>query len=222
MNILIVTAHDKPESLTAALYNTSLGVLERAEHVLEMTELYSHQFNAVASLIDFQTSSGVHTNYMFEQQRSMNIGSGFSPDITAEMQKITKAELIIFHFPLWWSAPPAILKGWFERVFAMGFAWNSGSRYEAGLLRGKKALIVTSCGDPESYYSPDGMHKATVQQHLYPLMHGILAYSGLDVLKPFIVHNVTAAEKKELDVQIDSYRLLLQSIESYDSYLYKY
>jgi NAD(P)H dehydrogenase (quinone) len=222
MNVLIVSAHDDTKSFVAALHNTALGVFERTQDSVMVTDLYAQQFNPVASIIDFRTSSGTHANYMFEQQRAVNTGSGFSPDLQAEMDKVAKADIIIIHFPLWWGSPPAILKGWFERVFAMGFAWNSNSRYSKGLLKGKKILLAVSVGDPASYYSSEGMHRATVEQHLYSLTHNTLAFCGFDVFKPYIVSNVTAASQDELEGKIETYRLLLQSIQDYDSYIYKH
>lgn len=222
MKILIISAHDDTKSFVAALHNTALGVLERSEHKVAVSDLYAQQFNPIASIVDFKTSSGTHANYMFEQQRAVNTGSGFSPDLQAEMDKVLGADLIIIHFPLWWGGTPAILKGWFERVLAMGFAWDSKNRYANGLLKGKKILLTVSVGDPKSYYSAEGMHKATVEQHLYGLTHGTLAFCGFDVLKPFVIDNVTASSQEELEAKIESYRLLLESIESYEDYIYKH
>lgn len=222
VNILIVTAHDDPKSFVAALHNTALGVLERAEHSVSVTDLYAQSFNPVAAKSDFETRSVGHVNYMFEQQRTVNTGEAFSPDIRAEMDKVSAADMIIIQFPLWWGGPPAILKGWFERVLAMGFAWGADNRYEKGLLHGKTALVVVAAGDPQAYYSADGMHKASVEQHLYGLLHGTLAFCGLNVLKPIIVANTTAASREDLDAAVIAYRDLLQSIDSYKSFIYRY
>lgn len=222
MNILVVSAHDDPKSFVAALHNTALGVFERSEHKTVVTDLYAQQFNPVASSLDFKTKSASHANYMFEQQRAVNVGNSFSPDILEEMEKIKAADIVVIHFPLWWGATPTILKGWFERVLAMGFAWNADSRYSNGLLKGKKVLLAVSVGDPESYYSRDGMHKATVEQHLYSLTHSTLAFCGFDVYKPFIIHNVTAASQSDLEEQVETYRKLLESLSTYQDFVYKH
>lgn len=222
MNVLVISAHDDTKSFVAALHNTALGVFDRSTHNVMVSDLYAQQFNPVASILDFKTSSGTHANYMFEQQRAVNTGSGFSPDLQAEMDKVAKADLIVIHFPLWWGGPPSILKGWFERVMAMGFAWNSESRYAKGLFKGKKVLLTVSVGDPESYYSASGMHRATVEQHLYSLTHSTLAFCGFDVYKPVIISNVTAAAQDELETKLESYRQLLTTIDDYDSYVYKH
>ena len=75
--------------------------------------------------------------------------------------------------------------------------------------------------DPESFYSAEGMHRATVTQHLYPLLHNTFAYCGMSVLQPFIIHNTTAASKDELESQIKSYQKLLQTIEHSHQVLYR-
>lgn len=220
MKILVVSAHDNPKSYVAALHNTALGVFERGNHTVAVTDLYAQGFNPVASKVDFSTKSNSHANYMFEQQRTMNTGAGFSPDIKAEMEKVSNADLLVVHFPLWWGGPPAILKGWFERVFAMGFAWSSEGRYAKGHLRGKKVLVTVSTGDPKSYYAADGMHRATVEQHLFSLLHNTLAFCGLSVIQPFVIHSTTAASREDLEAEIIRYRDFLRTIEQFNNYLY--
>ncbi len=222
MNILLVTAHENNASFTARLQNAALGVLERAGHKVAMTDLYAQQFNPVASIIDFNTSSGANADYIFEQERAVNTGSGFSPDINAEMEKVKNADLIIIHFPLWWSGLPAILKGWFDRVLAMGFAWDASSRYSTGLMRGKKVLTSVAVADPISYYDVKGMHGASIEQHLYGVLHSTLAFCGFDIFKPFIVDNTTMSTNEDLSSKINEYRTLLNSIEEYSDYIYKY
>jgi len=222
MKVLVVSAYLSPQSLTASLHNVALGALERAGHTVSVTSLYAQQFNPVASSLDFAVTSGAAANYMFEQQRTANTTSGFSPDIVAEMQKVSDADIILFHFPLWWGAPPAILKGWFDRIFAMGFAWDADHRYESGLLRGKRALLCITTGDPDAYYAPEGMHRASIVQHLYPLLHGTLAFCGMDVFQPIIVSNVTAADRGDLETKTKDYQTIITRIEQFNKYLYKH
>ena len=51
-------------------------------------------------------------------------------DVAAEQHKLLRADLVIFQFPLWWFSMPAIMKGWFERVYAYGFAYGVGEHSE--------------------------------------------------------------------------------------------
>jgi len=222
MTILLISAHDDPRSLVGALQNTALATLERAGHKTLVTDLYAQGFNPVASSLDFKTKQATSANYMFEQQRTINTNSGFSPDIQSEMDKVSQADLVIFHFPFWWAGPPAIMKGWFDRVLAMGYAWNGDARYSNGLMRGKKALLVTACGDPNSFYSTEGMHRATVEQHLYGVAHNVLAFCGFDVLQSVVLSNTTAASEAEIGEDIKSYAELLKTIDQETDYIYKH
>jgi putative NADPH-quinone reductase len=79
----------------------------------------------------------------------------------------------MFHFPVWWFSAPAILKGWFDRVFATGVTWNFGYIDDADLLKGKIAMLVITMGGGEDLYQNSGAHKATILQ----ILHTILQYA---------------------------------------------
>ena len=223
MNVFMVYAHQDTTSFGSAMHNRALSFFEKRGDQVTVSDLYGSGFHAVAAKWDFVTSGGPHQNYMMEQKRiaEKDNGAGFAEDIKTEIARLRAAELIVFEFPIWWNAPPAIMKGWFDKVFALGIAWDGSHRYQNGLLHGKKALIITSAGDDESLYTPEGVHKATLTQYLYPLLHGTLAQSGFDVLKPFIAYNLTAAgedERQEMLARLNSY---LESWSSNPVYLYK-
>ncbi len=223
MKVLFVYAHEDPQSFGAALHNRALSYFERGEHKSVVSDLYALGFHAVAEKWDFVVSGGPHQNYMLEQKRVADKGlSAFSEDIKEEITKLRNAELVIFEFPLWWSAAPAIMKGWFDKIFAMGIAWDGDHRYQHGLLAGKKALVVTTSGDPEDYYATNGMHGATVEQHLYPLLHSTFAHAGMDVLKPFVAHNLTIAEESERQDIIESLERYLEKTTQTPEYIYKH
>lgn len=190
MNILIVYAHHEPGSFTSAMKNLAIEVLSRQGHGMVVSDLYGEGFNPVAQKWDFVTTSGGHFNYMTEQKHAANLDLAFSPDILGEIQKVKAADIILFAAPLWWFGAPAILKGWFDRVLAMGVAWDSGRFYEKGLLRGKQAMLIVSAGHPAQYYSEVGKHGATPLQVLHAINHGTLAFCGLDVQEPFVALNV--------------------------------
>lgn len=190
MNVLVVYAHHEPGSFTGALKNLAVEVLSRQGHAVVVSDLYGEGFSPVAQKWDFVTTSGGHFNYMMEQKHAANLDLAFSPDILGEIQKLKAADIIIFATPLWWFSVPAILKGWFDRVLAMGVAWDSGQFYEKGLLRGKQAMLIVSAGHPAPYYSEGGKHRATPIQVLHGINHGTLAFCGLDVHEPFVALNV--------------------------------
>ena len=62
-------------------------------------------------------------------------GTGTTPsDVQVEVDKIKQADRLVLHFPLWWFAPPAILKGWFDRAFQHGALHETNMRFDSGLI----------------------------------------------------------------------------------------
>jgi NAD(P)H dehydrogenase (quinone) len=194
LNILIVYAHHEPSSFTAAMKNVAIQALESDGHTVTVSDLYGQGFSAVAQKWDFVTTSGNHFNYMTEQKHAANLQMAFSPDILGEIQKLQAAEILLIVTPLWWMSVPAILKGWFDRVLAMGVAWDTGRIYENGLMRKKQAMLAVAGGHPADFYDVSGRHKATVNQILHPINHGTLAFCGFNVHEPFVTLNVMSSD----------------------------
>ena len=223
MNVLFVYAHQDPESFGAAMHNTTLGIFEKRGDTCVISDLYASGFHAVAEKWDFKTSGGAHTNYMLEQKRvSGGDGTSFAEDIKTEIAKIRAAGLIIFEFPIWWGSVPAIMKGWFDKVFALGVTWDGDHRYHNGLLGGKKALVIAGAGDTKQMYSAEGLHGATIEQHLYPLLHSTLAHAGLDVYKPYIASGLTAAPDLERQKILEDLQAHVTALLEKPTFLYKH
>lgn len=222
MNVLLVYAHSDPSSYTASLHRVAEETLTVAGHTVVTSDLYGTGFKPIAEKIDFSTLSGQHYNYLNEQLHASSQDWAYSVDIVEELQKIKEADVVLFYFPLWWCGPPAILKGWFDRVLTMGTAWDGEHIFSTGLYRGKKAGVVVCTGQPESYYHADGVQKATVQQMLYPVLHGTLAYCGFDVLEPFVVHGLSTANEFTISEGLRLYKDSVQNLETAPRFLYKY
>lgn len=222
MNILSVYAHHEPSSFTAALKNTATSILSNQGHIIVESDLYASGFSAKAEKYDFNIYSGGHFNYMLEQKFAAGREMAFAADITAEIEKIKQAEIIIFHTPIWWFSVPAVLKGWFDRTLAMGVAWDGGKIYEKGLLRGKTAFICAVAGGPKDFYRPDGMHKATIEQMLHPIHHGTLAFCGMDVLEPFVVFNSLGLGSEDRARILREYQFKIEHLIDSPSYISKY
>jgi len=222
MNILSVYAHHEPSSLTSALKNVATSTLLSQGHQLIETDLYGSGFSPKAEKYDFVTSSGGHFNYMLEQRHAAQSGMAFAPDIADEIGKLLAADVIIFHTPIWWFSVPAVLKGWFDRVLAMGVAWDGGKIYENGLLRGKSVMLCAVAGGPKEYYQPGGRHQASMQQILHPIHHGTFAFCGMDVIEPFIVYNSLGLDEQARDATLKDYQFKVEHIIDSPAYLHKY
>jgi NAD(P)H dehydrogenase (quinone) len=222
MTILSVYAHHEPSSLTSALKNTAVSVLLSQGHTVLESDLYASGFAAKAEKYDFTTTAGGHFNYMLEQRHAKETNMGFAPDIVAEIEKLAQADIVIFHTPLWWFSVPAVLKGWFDRVLAMGVAWDGGKIYENGMMRGKQAMVCVVAGGPDEYYRPDGKHKATINQILHPIHHGTLAFCGFDVIEPFSVLNSLGKSPQQLEQVIKDYQFKIEHLADSPAFFSKY
>jgi len=222
MNVLVVYAHHEPGSLTAALKNIAVSVLQRQGHTVTVSDLYGSNFQAVAQKYDMNQLSGKHFNYMLEQRNAASLDWDFSPDIVEQLQKVKEADVILFYSPVWWFSVPAILKGWFDRVLVMGVAWDGGRTYEAGLLRGKTAMLSVIAGGPREYYQPLNKHRATMKQILHPINHGTLAFCGLDVLEPFVVYESMSMTPDQYKAVLEQHQSVIENLQVSPQYLSKF
>lgn len=152
------------------------------------------KFKAAADGDDFVARADTgRLNYMEESRKAYDGGTQ-AADVAVEQEKLKRADMVIFQFPMWWFAMPAILKGWVDRVFAAGFAYGVGQygggrwgdRYGEGRLLGKRSMLSLTCGGPLAQFSPRGVN-GSLEDLLFPIQHGILFYPGMDVLPPFVV-----------------------------------
>jgi NAD(P)H dehydrogenase (quinone) len=76
------------------------------------------------------------------------------PDLVRAQRELVEAAHVVFFFPMWWVAPPALVKGFVDRVFLPGFAFRypPGGGYPEGLLRGRSARVVATMDSPSWYY----------------------------------------------------------------------
>ncbi|MYM26744.1 flavodoxin family protein [Duganella sp. CY15W] len=177
MNVLIVYAHPDPQSLNASLKDYAVRHLQAGGHTVQVSDLYAMEWNAIL------------------QTEEIPERADHRADILSEQEKLRWADTVIFQFPLWWFSMPAIMKGWVERVYTLGFGYGVGEhsdqrwgdRYGEGTLAGKRAMLLVTAGGWESHYSPRGINGA-IDELLFPIHHGILFYPGMEVLPPFLLY----------------------------------
>lgn len=212
MNILIVYAHPEPRSFNGRMKNLAFEELTALGHSVAISDLYAMKFDAVAGIGDFiDPLEGDYFNLQ-EQQDHAAATATFVPQIADEIEKLKKADLVIFQFPLWWQSVPAILKGWFDRVLARGFAYGRGQAFDTGGLRGRRAMCSVTTGSPESILQPDGFYGRTLDELLRPVLHGTLAFSGFDVLPTFCAYSAARVPPEEQETYLAAYRAHLRIV----------
>jgi NAD(P)H dehydrogenase (quinone) len=178
VNVLIIYAHPEPKSFNGAMRDVAVAALEGAGHAVTLSDLYAMRFNAVVGAEDFrgERSNPDFLSVATEQTKAFQDGA-LAPDIVAEQEKLRRADFVIFQFPVWWFGMPAIMKGWADRVFARGFAYLPGHKYDTGMFRGKTAMVAATTGTSADTYAPDGID-GDILNVLWPLHNGLLRYSG--------------------------------------------
>jgi NAD(P)H dehydrogenase (quinone) len=213
MKIFIVYAHPEPQSFNGALKNLAVEVLTGAGHEVQVSDLYAMQFNPAGGPGDFvELEDPAFFRYQREQIRATGAGL-FDPELKGEMDKLAWADFVIFQFPLWWFSLPGILKGWVDRVFAMGFSYNVGQSYEKGIFRGKRAMLSFTTGGPASTYGPAGKN-GSLDELLRHVQYGMLHFIGMDVLPPFIAYSAARVPGEQRNAYSAEYRERLLALES--------
>ena len=220
MNVLFINAHQQPTSPGGQLHHAAIRFFEKHQHKATIVDLYNMGFDAMPRDWDFKTKFSASSAYSDEQAAAAKHDS-FGEEIKSQIDALRKADLVLIEFPLQFHNTPAILKGWLDKVMAVGVAYDENHRYAQGLLKGKQCLVVTTTDEPQGNYSASGVHKASVSQHLYWLLHGTLAMSGMDVLKPTILHRASLLSDGEVQEKIDAFQQALASALDSPSFVYK-
>ena len=197
MKVLIVFAHPEPRSLNTSLRDVAVDELRLGGHEVCVSDLYAEQWKSQIDREDFPTLAGDERLKVATVSGKAFAANVLTEDVRAEHEKLMWADAVIFQFPLWWFAMPAIMKGWVDRVYAHGFAYGVGEhsdtrwgdRYGEGVFAGKRAMLVVTAGGWASHYAPRGIN-GPIDDLLFPINHGILHYPGFSVLPPFVAYRV--------------------------------
>ena len=213
MRVFIVYAHAEPKSFNGALLQTARETLRAGGHEVVVSDLYAMEFDPVSDRRNFTTAKNADFfKQQIEEMHATEVG-GFAPDVEAELGKMEACDLMIWQFPLWWFGLPGILKGWADRVFAMGRTYGGERFYENGVFKDKRALLSLTTGGPEAAYKKGGWN-GDIHAILRPIQRGILRFTGWQVLSPNIVYAPVRVTAEERDSSLKTWAERLRTIES--------
>lgn len=133
MRALVVLAHPLPASLNAHLAALIVARLRARGVEVDLLDLYGSGFSP-------ELTEAERAGYYATPQPG--------PDIAALQAQLAQAEALVLVFPTWWFSLPAMLKGWFDRVWSPGFAFAPGTPIRPLLTRLRSCLVVTTLGSP--------------------------------------------------------------------------
>ena len=211
MNVLIVYWHPEPRSFNGALFRTARETLAGQGHAIRISDLHAMRFDPVSGRHNFTTVSD--PGFFKQQTEELHATEmkGLSAEIEAEMQKLEWCDLLILQFPLWWFGLPAVLKGWVDRVFAMGRIYGMGRIYDTGVFKGKRSMLSLTTGGPEEAYRKEGFN-GDIAAILRPIQRGILQFVGFSVLEPHIVFGPTHLSADQRGDKLERYAERLRTL----------
>ena len=143
MRVLVVHCHPDPESFGAAARDRALAGLRSAGHEVRLDDLYEDGFEPALSA----------------HERRTHKEPGVATELQGYADDLAWAEALVLVYPTWWSGLPAMLKGWIDRVWVAGVAWNmdDGDRTPTPLLRNiRRIVVVTTHGSPKYLNALEG------------------------------------------------------------------
>ncbi len=214
MKVLILYAHPEPTSFNGALKDAAVQTLEGTGHEVRVIDLYATGFDPVLKAEDFAAGRLDPIRLDIGREQTRAVEQETQPEeIAAAQAALAWTDLLILQFPMWWYGMPAIMKGWFDRVLARGFAYAPGRKYDTGLLAGKLAMVSVTTGTSAATYMPDGID-GDILSVLWPIHNGILRYTGFDVLPPFCAFMPGRISPAERQAVIEAWRRRLAEIET--------
>jgi NAD(P)H dehydrogenase (quinone) len=190
MHAHFVLAHPEPSSFNAHLVRSGVAALEAAGWTATVSELYAMGFDPCERREHFATPlNPARFDAQAEQRHASETGT-LPAHVIEELARMDRADLLVLQYPMWWHLPPAMLKGWFDRVLAYGEAYTSTKRFENGRFVGKHAMLSVTVGTSRETYAHDG-RSGDIDLMLWPVNFS-LAYAGYAVLEPFVAYGVEA------------------------------
>lgn len=136
MHVLVVLGHPDPNSFNHAIADAVLAALREAHHEVWFHDLHAEGFDPCLPAAEAPSDAAL------------------PPDIAEHCAQLAAAEGIVVVHPNWWGMPPAVMKGWIDRVMRPGVAYrfeegDGGEGVPIGLLQARAALILNTANTPE-------------------------------------------------------------------------
>ncbi len=179
MRSLVVICHPDPTSFIAAVGQRVIEALRARGDEVRVTDLYAEGFDPLFT----------------STEREQHLEPGAHPDVVRHVDDLQWCQQLVLVYPTWWSGQPAMLKGWIDRCWVRGAAWELGPKRLQGRLRNvRKIVTVTTHGSSKLINSLQGEPgKRVVTRTLRSICHPLarttwLAFYGIDT--------ATAAERE--------------------------
>lgn len=189
---LIVTAHPIETSLSHTLAQRIAGKLQEQGTQVEIADLHAEGFSPAMIRADLDLYHGD--------------ASALPDDVLREQQRVERADMLIFVFPFYWWSVPALLKGWFDRVLTVNWAYKVGEEGRiVGNLRNVPVRLVATAGSDIAGFDKHG-YSAAIQSQI---VEGVFGFCGLKNVTLDILYEADSASPQQVDDFLQSLNKLV-------------
>lgn len=181
-NALIVTAHSVENSLSHSLAARIAARLREQGTQVEIADLHAEAF----------------TPAMLRPDLALYHGDASAPpaDIQREQQRVERADMLVFVFPVYWWSVPGLLKGWFDRVLTLNWAYKVAEDGRiVGNLRKVPVRLIATAGSDVAGFDKHGYSTAIRTQ----LVEGVFGFCGLKDVTLDILYQADTASSEQVD-----------------------
>jgi glutathione-regulated potassium-efflux system ancillary protein KefF len=144
---------------------------------------------------------GVHVRSLYD------LYPGFDIDVPAEQAALSEASVMVWQHPMYWYSVPGLLKHWFDKVLARGWAYGEGTL----ALKDKRCLWVTTTGGDDHAFAPGGMHGHPFDAFV-PAIEQTARFCGMLWEEPIVLRGAHRVPESTLDEAARGYRARLASL----------
>lgn len=196
MHVLTVLDHPNPNSFSAAVAQKFMDGAKTAGHSVELADLHSEGFDPRWTIADIEADG--HANAM--------------EGVAKEQARIARSDAICLVFPLYWWGMPSMTKGWIDRVWSWGWAYDQLDDPEQSLQRSRSGVLLVPAGARSDEMEDQGYRAALETAWI----KGTFGYFGLVPRKLELLCGSDGSARRRHALLERSYRigLKLQSPQS--------
>ncbi len=140
-------------------------------------------------------------------RRLYDLYPDFDIDVEAEQQALLEADVVVWQHPMYWYSVPGLMKHWFDKVLARGWAYGDGGT----ALVGKRCLWVVTTGGDDGAFRPEGIHAHPFGDFV-PHIEQTARFCGMQWLEPIVVHGAHRVSRSVLEEHAKNYRARIKEL----------
>ena len=186
MHVLVVLDHPDPNSFSGAAARQFIAGAKAAGNSTELADLHAEGFDPRWTMADVEADAG-------EQVPA---------DVLKEQARIAKADAICMVFPLYWWGMPAMTKGWVDRVWSWGWAYDQLEDPDLSMQRSRSGVLLIPAGARSDEMKDDGYLAALEKSWI----DGTFGYFGFNPRKLMVLNGSKGSEERRKNLLAEAFK----------------